>query len=47
MNPLADLEKEIELAKRFRNTKLLHKGEWIGLGYANFLVRLYKARSKK
>ena len=46
MELLAELEHDLQLAEMSNNDKVHHDGVWIGLGYANFLLRLYKARLK-
>lgn len=40
------LEEELKLAKWFGLSKIKHKGIWISVGYASFLLMLYKARLK-
>jgi len=47
MSDLTNLTKELNVAKQFKLKKVQHKNEWIGIGYAGFLLRLYIARSKK
>ena len=41
---LEELQKKIDAAKKMNYQKIEHEGEFIGVGYAKFLVTYYKTK---